>query len=196
MSNLNETLMLLRHDSELRLLAQDVASLFNFVSSQADVLEGVKLTISDPFMTAVQYADHNELDTEAVCLNTLGKIAKRLAGENYSTISHARFGHVGYLQVSVWNAALVKYFEDRQEGMTVRQYTNLVGVEVSKTDRYALEFLAGEYSRAHSKPVTYGASTCRHPSGEPLFLPSVIDQSMAFMATVMTLHDIITEHQQ
>ncbi len=142
-----------------------------------------RITLDDPFMTAVTFAEHADLLAE-ICLNQLGKYAKRIAGDDYNTIPHPKFGKVGYLPICVWMEALYVYYVEKDMLMSVRQYCMFQDIAITREDRKAIEGVAGMHAIHLGLPVGVGETTKRYPEGQPLFSVKCIDEAMGIIASV------------
>lgn len=145
----------------------------------------------DPYMTAIQFAAHNELGDE-INLNVLGKIAKQIAGEDYSKIPHVKFGFVGYAPISAWTEAYRIYIETGVH-QTVFDYLQLQGLEATQSQRRALERLAGRYSDTYDLECGNGAPTRRHPEGVPTFTAEAIDAALQAFVMLSNGRETIDE---
>lgn len=109
--------------------------------------------LSNPVMTAVQFADHAELG-DTVDLNELGRLAKTVAGpEGYNTVPHPKYGKVGYLPVSFWMDALGQYYDTQDSGITPEEFLHL----------YLTTDTLAERAFSHLASVVLESETGRYP---------------------------------
>src|SRR5262245_4128449 len=103
--------------------------------------------------TAEQFALQNGL--KDVNLKRLGKIARHIAGDDAGSISHVRYGTVGFHPYSVWEQAYITYLHHTGAHLSVREYLNLVGyVEAAPSFRRLVEKQAQALAWACSVKVT------------------------------------------
>lgn len=138
----------------------------------------------DPRMTAEQFADYAEVDTELFSLQQLGKIAKEHAGRDYATVANLRYGQVGYVNLSYWISALFEMYCIAEMPMSVKMYLNFLEFNISDMTRYAIESIAFTVSHREFVPVEVGEGTERYPLGGPLFTPEVIKEAIHLVLSV------------
>ncbi len=149
------------------------------IEERLTAIEGQIAQQFDPYMTAIQFASHNELD-ESVNLNYLGRLVHKEAGASYRKLPHVKFGTVGYAPISAWTKAYEVLVSHK--GMySLFDYMACKGLEVTQGDRKIIEAIATTYSFVQGKPTSVGFPTKRHPQGVPTFTSDAIDEAITWL---------------